>query len=63
MFCRFVLAHVFQLVLAFDALVAKNTIQVLALLIFNTLFVIYAAVQVRFLPLILSSSNLTARNG
>ncbi|GAA6007961.1 hypothetical protein JCM11491_006557 [Sporobolomyces phaffii] len=35
----FVLAHVVQLVLAFDALVAKNTIQVLALLIFNTLFV------------------------
>ncbi|GAA5924398.1 uncharacterized protein JCM15063_005631 [Sporobolomyces koalae] len=37
----FVLAHVVQLVLAFDALVAKNTIQVLALLIFNTLFVIH----------------------
>ncbi|GAA5957296.1 hypothetical protein JCM3765_000416 [Sporobolomyces pararoseus] len=42
----FVLAHVVQLVLAFDALVAKNTIQVLALLIFNTLFVVYAAVQI-----------------
>lgn len=42
----FVLAHVVQLVLAFDALVAKNTIQVMALLIFNTLFVVYAAIQI-----------------
>jgi len=41
-----VLAHVVQLVLAFDALVAKNTIQVMALLIFNTLFVVYAAIQI-----------------
>jgi len=46
---RFVLAHVVQLVLAFDALVAKNTIQVMALLIFNTLFLAYAAIQVRLL--------------
>lgn len=45
--CRFVLAHVFQLVLAIDALVAKNTIQVFALLLFNTLFMVYALVQVR----------------
>ncbi|BGP13122.1 hypothetical protein JCM10213v2_001041 [Rhodosporidiobolus nylandii] len=42
----FVLAHVFQLVLAIDALVAKNTIQVLALLLFNTLFLVYALVQI-----------------
>ncbi|GAA5856404.1 hypothetical protein JCM8547_008728 [Rhodosporidiobolus lusitaniae] len=42
----FVLAHVFQLVLAVDALVAKNTIQVLALLVFNTLFMVYALVQI-----------------
>ncbi|GAA5895031.1 uncharacterized protein JCM6883_002294 [Sporobolomyces salmoneus] len=53
----FVLAHVVQLVLAFDALVAKNTIQVLALLIFNTLFVVYAAVQVRFDLLLQTSGN------
>ncbi|GAA6005347.1 hypothetical protein JCM10207_002946 [Rhodosporidiobolus poonsookiae] len=42
----FVLAHVFQLVLAIDALVAKNTIQVGALLLFNTLFLVYAVVQI-----------------
>ncbi|BGP37042.1 hypothetical protein JCM10449v2_000946 [Rhodotorula kratochvilovae] len=42
----FVLAHVTQLVLAVDALVAKNTIQVVALLVFNTLFLVYAAVQI-----------------
>ncbi|GAA5822517.1 hypothetical protein JCM10212_002762 [Sporobolomyces blumeae] len=42
----FVLAHVVQLTLAFDALVAKNTIQVLALLLFNTLFLAYAAIQI-----------------
>ncbi|CEQ40441.1 SPOSA6832_02059, partial [Sporobolomyces salmonicolor] len=35
-----------QLALAFDALVAKNTIQVVALLLFNTLFVVYAAIQI-----------------
>ncbi|GAA6041710.1 hypothetical protein JCM8097_003094 [Rhodosporidiobolus ruineniae] len=42
----FILAHVFQLVLAVDALVAKNTIQVMALLLFNTLFLVYAFVQI-----------------
>ncbi|GAA5907766.1 hypothetical protein JCM5296_004529 [Sporobolomyces johnsonii] len=42
----FVLAHLAQLALAFDALVAKNTIQVVALLLFNTLFVVYAAIQI-----------------
>lgn len=47
LYSQFVLAHVFQLVLAVDALVAKNTIQVFALLVFNTLFMVYALVQVR----------------
>ncbi|GAA5971403.1 hypothetical protein JCM11641_008340 [Rhodosporidiobolus odoratus] len=42
----FVLAHVTQLVLAVDAIVAKNTIQVVALLLFNTLFLVYAVVQI-----------------
>ncbi|BGO88661.1 hypothetical protein NBRC10512_003489 [Rhodotorula toruloides] len=44
----FVLAHLTQLVLAVDALVAKNTIQVVALLIFNTLFLVYSAIQVSY---------------
>lgn len=76
---RFVLAHLTQLVLALDAIAAKNTIQVVrfsfppsvaaklltrpvgesgtddyalqilqvALIVFNTLFLIYAMIQVR----------------
>lgn len=42
---RFVLAHLFQLVLALDALAAKNTIQIIGLLCFNTLFLAYSIVQ------------------
>ncbi|TNY24261.1 hypothetical protein DMC30DRAFT_413491 [Rhodotorula diobovata] len=42
----FVLAHVTQLVLAVDALVAKNTIQVVALAILNGLLAVYAGVQI-----------------
>lgn len=43
---QFVLAHVTQLVLAVDALVAKNTIQVVALAILNGLLAVYAGVQI-----------------
>ncbi|GAA5997109.1 uncharacterized protein JCM10292_006213 [Rhodotorula paludigena] len=50
----FVLAHVTQLVLAVDALVAKNFIQVIALLIFNTLFLAYAAIQIHEIRELLS---------
>ncbi|SCZ92705.1 BZ3500_MvSof-1268-A1-R1_Chr5-2g08123 [Microbotryum saponariae] len=49
----FILAHIVQLVLAMDAIVAKNTIQVLlpsaqkvALIMFNTLFLAYSIVQI-----------------
>ncbi|KAK4051290.1 hypothetical protein OIO90_004771 [Microbotryomycetes sp. JL221] len=42
----FVLAHLVQLALAIDAIVAKNTIQILALNIFNTLFLIYSVIQI-----------------
>ncbi|SCV72690.1 BQ2448_4227 [Microbotryum intermedium] len=42
----FILAHVVQLVLAMDAIVAKNTIQVVALIMFNTLFLAYSIVQI-----------------
>ncbi|GAA5850838.1 hypothetical protein JCM9279_003942 [Rhodotorula babjevae] len=42
----FVLAHLTQLVLAVDALVAKNTIQVVALAILNGLLAVYAGIQI-----------------
>lgn len=44
---RFVFAHLFQLVLAMDALAAKNMIQIMGLLIFNSLFLVYSVIQVR----------------
>lgn len=43
---QFVLAHLTQLVLAVDALVAKNTIQVVALAILNGLLAVYAGIQI-----------------
>lgn len=43
---RFILAHLFQFVLSWDALAQKNFIQTLGLVIFNTLFLIYAIIQI-----------------
>lgn len=42
----FVLAHVFQFVLAVDALAAQNTLQIVGLVIFNTAFLVYGIIQV-----------------
>ncbi|KAG9223045.1 hypothetical protein PLEOSDRAFT_1088423 [Pleurotus ostreatus PC15] len=42
----FALAHVFQLVLAIDAVYARNTLQFIALTIFNALFLLYAIIQI-----------------
>jgi hypothetical protein len=42
----FALAHVFQLVMAIDAVYARNTLQFLALTIFNALFLVYAIIQI-----------------
>lgn len=42
----FALAHVFQLVLAVDAVYARNTLQFICLIIFNLLFLIYAIIQI-----------------
>lgn len=44
----FVLAHLFQLFLAFDALRNKNTLQVVGLCIFNTLFLAYSIIVVSY---------------
>ncbi|KAI5991518.1 hypothetical protein EDD15DRAFT_2168928 [Pisolithus albus] len=42
----FALAHVFQLVLALDAVYARNTLQFICLILFNLLFLIYAIIQI-----------------
>jgi len=42
----FALAHVFQFVMAVDAVYARNTLQFLCLTIFNALFLVYAIIQI-----------------
>ncbi|KAF8845390.1 hypothetical protein BDN67DRAFT_987093 [Paxillus ammoniavirescens] len=42
----FALAHIFQLVLAVDAVYARNTLQFICLILFNFLFLIYAVIQI-----------------
>ncbi|KAL8291640.1 hypothetical protein RQP46_001898 [Phenoliferia psychrophenolica] len=55
----FVLAHVFQLVLAIDALSAKNTIQIMGLCIFNTLFLTYACIQIVEIKSLITDNTLS----
>ncbi|EKM48642.1 uncharacterized protein PHACADRAFT_266237 [Phanerochaete carnosa HHB-10118-sp] len=43
----FALAHVFQFVLAVDAVAARNTLQFIFLSIFNALFLVYAVIQIK----------------
>ncbi|CAA7264722.1 unnamed protein product [Cyclocybe aegerita] len=43
----FALAHVFQFVMAVDAVYARNTLQFIALTIFNALFLLYAVIQIK----------------
>ncbi|PPQ98269.1 hypothetical protein CVT26_013537 [Gymnopilus dilepis] len=43
----FALAHVFQFVMALDAVYARNTLQFLFLTIFNALFLCYAVIQIK----------------
>ncbi|EIN13598.1 hypothetical protein PUNSTDRAFT_117326 [Punctularia strigosozonata HHB-11173 SS5] len=42
----FVFAHVFQLVMAIDAVYARNTLQFISLTLFNALFLFYAVIQI-----------------
>ncbi|KAJ7102143.1 hypothetical protein B0H15DRAFT_936214 [Mycena belliarum] len=42
----FALAHVFQFVMAVDAVYARNTLQFISLTIFNALFLVYAVIQI-----------------
>ncbi|KAF9056622.1 hypothetical protein BJ165DRAFT_1522516 [Panaeolus papilionaceus] len=43
----FALAHVFQFVMAVDAVYARNTLQFICLTAFNALFLLYAIIQIR----------------
>jgi len=43
----FALAHVFQFILAIDAVYARNTLQFIFLTVFNALFLLYAIIQIR----------------
>ncbi|KAF5382933.1 hypothetical protein D9757_006284 [Collybiopsis confluens] len=42
----FALAHVFQLIMAIDAVYARNTLQFIFLIVFNALFLLYAIIQI-----------------
>jgi hypothetical protein len=42
----FALAHVFQFVMAVDAVYARNTLQFICLTVFNALFLVYAIIQI-----------------
>ncbi|KAF5337007.1 hypothetical protein D9611_003175 [Ephemerocybe angulata] len=42
----FALAHVFQFIMALDAVYARNTLQFICLAIFNALFLMYAIIQI-----------------
>jgi len=42
----FAMAHIFQFVMAVDAVYARNTLQFLLLTLFNALFLVYAGVQI-----------------
>jgi len=42
----FALAHIFQLVMAVDAVYARNTLQFMSLIIFNLLFLFYAIIEI-----------------
>ena len=43
----FALAHVFQFIMALDAVYARNTLQFICLTIFNALFLLYSIIQIR----------------
>ncbi|EMD41724.1 hypothetical protein CERSUDRAFT_110297 [Gelatoporia subvermispora B] len=42
----FALAHVFQFIMALDAVYARNTLQFIFLAVFNALFLVYAIIQI-----------------
>jgi len=53
----FALAHVFQFVMAVDAVYARNTLQFIFLTIFNALFLVYAIIQINEISTTLADAN------
>jgi hypothetical protein len=53
----FALAHVFQFIMAIDAVYARNTLQFISLAIFNALFLVYAIIQIGEIRNTLTSSE------
>jgi len=43
----FAAAHLFQTILAVDAIINKNTIQIIALCVFNLMFLVYSVMQIQ----------------
>ncbi|KAF9480473.1 hypothetical protein BDN70DRAFT_979378 [Pholiota conissans] len=55
----FALAHVFQFVMAVDAVYARNTLQFICLTIFNALFLLYAIIQIKEIRDAMSDSSVS----
>ncbi|GHJ85629.1 hypothetical protein NliqN6_2031 [Naganishia liquefaciens] len=53
----FAMAHFFQLILAIDATIFRNTIQIIGLSIFNGLFLVYAVIQMDEVKTILGTAE------
>jgi len=57
----FALAHVFQFLMAIDAVYARNTLQFMMLTVFNALFLIYAVVQITEIREIIPSTDSSSK--
>jgi hypothetical protein len=56
----FALAHVFQFVMALDAVYARNTLQFIFLALLNALFLLYAVIQIKEIQLTMASSSFSS---
>jgi hypothetical protein len=59
----FALAHVFQLIMAVDAVYARNTLQFICLTIFNALFLVYAIIQIFEIREIIAETSALTSDG
>ncbi|TFK41365.1 hypothetical protein BDQ12DRAFT_600549 [Crucibulum laeve] len=59
----FALAHVFQFVMAVDAVYARNTLQFIALAMFNALFLAYAVIQIKEVQQTMSNTSVSGITG
>jgi len=54
----FALAHVFQFIMAVDAVYARNTLQFICLTMFNALFLLYAIIQIGEIRTIIATTEI-----